>query len=63
MLPVTFTVSHDQPLHPDPQVVSRMYEIRLAMKNECEHGCKVYADPEAPKVRILAHNSAYGCLK
>jgi hypothetical protein len=65
MLPITFEVSHDQPLHPDPEVAARMYEIRLALPEEtdCKHGCKVYADPEAPTVRILAHNSNYGCRK
>ena len=61
MLPVTFVVSHDQPVHPDPQIAARMYEIRLATREECPNGCKVYADPEAPKVRILAHNSNYNC--
>ena len=59
--PITFEVSHDQPLHPDPTVAARMYEYRLATLEECPSGGKIYADPYAPRVRILAHNSNYNC--
>ena len=55
---VTYEVSGDQPLHPDPDVVSRMREI--AISNDCGFGCKIYADPLS-NVRVLAHNRNYGC--
>lgn len=57
---VTYEVSHNQPLHPDPQIAGRMYEIGLS--NRCDFGCKIYADPWS-NVRVLAHNSSYGCNK
>lgn len=56
---VTYEVSGDEPLHPDPQVAARMYEIGMS---NCGFGCKVYADPNS-RVRVLAHNSSYGCPK
>lgn len=55
----TWEESHDKPLHPDPDVASRMYEAYIS---NCEYGCKIYADPRS-KVLILHHNSNYGCEK
>lgn len=55
---VTYEVSGDQPLHPDPDVVSRMHEVAINMA--CGFGCKIYADPRS-NVRVLAHNRSYGC--
>jgi hypothetical protein len=57
--PVTYEVSHTEPLHPDPAVVSRMREVAIGA---CPLGCKVYADPRSA-VRVLAHNAAYGCRR
>lgn len=58
---ITYEVGHDQPLHPDPQVASRMVEYRIS--TSCPlYGCKIYKDPWS-EVRVLAHNSAYGCYK
>lgn len=59
MQPVTYTVSHDQPLHPDLSVEVRMVEVEMST---CPMGCKVYADPRS-NVRVLAHNSNYGCKR
>lgn len=56
---ITYEVSTDEPLHPDPQVAMRMYEIALS---NCKFGCKIYADPWS-NVRVIAHNNAYGCCK
>lgn len=56
---ITYEVSGNEPLHPDPSVSARMYEIAIG---PCEFGCKIYADPRS-NVRVLAHNSAYGCNK
>lgn len=54
---VTYVVSHDELLHPDPTVTARLREVALS---NCPNGCKIYADPLSA-VRILAHNSNYGC--
>lgn len=56
---ITYEVSHNEPLHPDFMVCSRMYEVGLST---CTHGCKIYADPWS-NVRVLAHNQSYGCMK
>lgn len=56
---VTYEVSINEPLHPDPTVATRMREFALG---DCGFGCKVYADPRSD-VRVLAHNSTYGCRK
>jgi len=56
---ITYEVSHNEPLHPDLLVSARMYEVGIT---NCEYGCKVYADPWS-KVRVIAHNSNYGCTK
>lgn len=53
----TWEVSHTEPVHPDPSVAGRMYEKYIA---PC--GCKIYADPLS-KALVLAHNSAYGCMR
>lgn len=58
-LPVTYEVGSMEVLHPDPEVRARMRESRLS---NCPFGCKIYADPRS-SVRVLAHNSAYGCPK
>lgn len=57
---ITYEVSGNEPLHPDPQIASRMTEAAIYMA--CGYGCKIYADPMS-KVRVLAHNSAYGCKR
>jgi len=57
---ITYTVGGNEPLHPDPEVCARMREIGI--NNDCGYGCKVYADPRS-NVRVLAHNSSYGCTK
>jgi hypothetical protein len=54
---ITYTTSHNELIHPDPTVRARMYEIAIS---SCEYGCKIYADPNS-SVRVLAHNSNYGC--
>lgn len=61
-LPVTYEVAHNEPVHPDPDVAMRFTEVRLADTHEstCSHGCKVYGDPKS-NVRVLWHNSNYGC--
>lgn len=53
----TYEVATNEPLHPDPEIASRMVEATLSA---CEFGCKIYRDPRS-SVRVLAHNSAYGC--
>lgn len=58
-LPITYEVSHNEPMHPDPAIAMRFYEVAIST---CEYGCKIYADPKS-KVRVLAHNSNYGCRK
>lgn len=58
-LPVTYEVGHAEPLHPDPQVASRMHEVAIGA---CPLGCKVYADPRS-NLRVLAHNTNYGCRR
>jgi hypothetical protein len=59
-IPITYEVSHNEPLHPDPNIAGRMYEVGIT--NRCKFGCKIYADPWSD-VRVVAHNSAYGCDK
>jgi len=56
---VTYEVASNEPLHPDPEVASRMQEFALG---DCGYGCKIYADPRS-NVKVLAHNSSYGCPK
>lgn len=56
---VTYETSVNEPLHPDPEVVSRMREVAIG---DCEFGCKIYADPRS-NVRVLGHNSNYNCKK
>lgn len=56
---ITWEVSGNEPLHPDPAIASRMHEVALS---NCEYGCKVYGDPRS-SVHILAHNRSYGCPK
>lgn len=56
---ITYVVSHDEALHPDPTVAARMTEVAIS---SCYFGCKIYADPQSA-VRVLAHNSAYGCYQ
>lgn len=58
---VTYTVGHNEPLHPDPDVCARMREDAIG-EADCEYGCKTYADPLS-SVRVLAHNSNYGCQR
>ena len=55
----TYETSCFEPLHPDPEVASRFREFELS---NCEFGCKIYADPLS-NVKVLAHNSMYGCRK
>lgn len=57
---ITYEVSHNEPLHPDPDICGRMYEEQVS--NTCKYGCKIYKDPFS-SVRVLAHNSSYGCNK
>ena len=56
---ITYETSWNEPLHPDPSVVARLVEVAIG---PCEYGCKIYADPNS-KVRILGHNTVYGCRK
>lgn len=56
---ITYEASHDEPVHPDPQVAQRFIEAELG---PCENGCKIYEDPIS-SVRVLAHNRIYGCRK
>lgn len=56
---ITYAVHYNEPLHPDPTVVSRLREVAIS---DCPLGCKVYADPLS-NLRILAHNSNYGCKR
>lgn len=58
-LEITYVVSHNEPLHPDIHVAARMMEIGLST---CKQGCKIYKDPWS-NVTVLAHNSAYGCMR
>jgi hypothetical protein len=58
-LEITVEVSHNEPLHPDLMVCSRMMEVGLS---NCKHGCKIYKDPWS-NYTVLAHNSSYGCTK
>lgn len=55
----TYEVSTTESLHPDINIASRMREVEIG---PCEFGCKIYADPKSA-VRVLAHNSSYGCRK
>jgi hypothetical protein len=55
----TYEVGTEERMHPDPEVCSRMREAAMST---CEFGCKIYADPRS-LVRVLAHNSSYGCTK
>lgn len=59
---ITYEVSHNEPLHPDLLVAARFVEVALAPPTLCDHGCKIYADPWS-NVRVLAHNSSYGCTR
>lgn len=54
----TYEVSHTEKLHPDLSVAA-MREVELS---DCPLGCKIYADPRS-NVRVLAHNSSYGCRR
>ena len=56
-LPVTYEASHNEAPRPDASVRHRLVEVAIG---DCAHGCKIYADPKS-NVRILAHNSVYGC--
>jgi len=56
---ITYEVSSNESLHPDPTVVNRMRESGLG---DCGYGCKIYSDPLS-SVNILAHNRIYGCPK
>jgi len=56
---ITYEVGSKEPLHPDAQVAARFLECAIG---DCEFGCKIYMDTES-EVRVLAHNSAYGCPK
>jgi len=56
---ITYEVSCNEPVHPDLEIAARFREIAIG---DCEFGCKIYADPQS-RVRVLAHNSAYGCRK
>lgn len=56
---ITYEVSHNEPLHPDMMICVRMMEVGLST---CKYGCKIYKDPWSDVV-VLAHNSAYGCMK
>jgi hypothetical protein len=58
MTDITYEVSHDEPITPDPEIRSRFREVEI--DNRCGHGCKIYELP-GTRVRVLAHNSAYGC--
>lgn len=57
---ITYEVGGKERLHPDPTVVARMREV--GMTKTCGYGCKIYGDPRS-NVRVLAHNSSYGCPK
>lgn len=54
---ITYTTGTKEPIHPDMAVAARFREVALS---DCQFGCKVYADPRSA-VRVVAHNSAYGC--
>lgn len=56
---ITYEVSYNEPIHPDPWVAARFREIQLS---SCEHGCKIYGDPLS-SVTVLMHNEVYGCRK
>lgn len=55
----TYEVSTNEPMHPDNTVRARMVEMAIST---CENGCKIYGDPRS-SLKVLAHNSAYGCRK
>lgn len=55
---VTYETGVDEPIHPDFMVASRFIEV--GMGNNCDYGCKIYADPRS-NVKVLAHNRVYGC--
>lgn len=62
-LPITYEVSTNEPVHPDPLVATRFTEVRIPRADRtCEFGCKVYGDPKS-NVRVLAHHNVYGCRK
>jgi hypothetical protein len=56
---ITYEVSHTEPIHPDPQVACRFREFAIG---NCGYGCKIYKDPLS-EVKVLAHNSNYGCRR
>jgi len=56
---ITYEVGGFQPLHPDWEVALRFEEYAIS---DCEYGCKIYADPRS-NVKVLYHNSSYGCRK
>lgn len=58
-LVVTYETSINEPIHPDMSVRSRMVEVAIG---DCKYGCKIYADPRS-NLRVLAHNSTYGCRR
>jgi hypothetical protein len=59
MQDITYEVGIDELLHPDPSIRQRFREVALS---DCEHGCKIFADPLS-SVRVLAHERIYGCRK
>lgn len=58
----TFEVSHNEPVHPDPQVAATFTECDFPSPPTCEYGCKIYGNPRSNE-RVLVHNSNYGCFK
>jgi len=56
--PITYETGTSEPLHPDPAVAARFYEVAMS---SCPYGCKIYADSQS-QVRVLAHNRNYGCI-
>lgn len=55
----TYEVGTDEPLHPDATINTRMEEYSLS---ECEHGCKLYKDPNSHLI-VLGHIASYGCTR
>ena len=55
----TYEVGTDEALHPDVAINSRMEEYAVG---ECEHGCKLYKDPNSELV-VLGHITSYGCRR
>lgn len=55
---ITYETGWDEPIHPDPTLARQMEEVGVS---ECKYGCKIYAHPSTPRVRVLGHNSQYGC--